>query len=285
MSNDNKPKVDLDDRHFHLPVGRLDQPNRNGTVYSREALEKAVSGEEILAAAARGPIGKAPSFNEFLKMIAPQLSDDDLEKLAVAFDRINEGKPYSFTRGLTTEQILERRDELQRLYDRAKEMGGRMTLTLRAGGGKTPQTEADCTVIVNPHISGDHSFTAAFIKRREPSPWAEAFVMSDIFEDLEPSDCVKSSLLDRDVACMYLTPTLPLPRDTSPVRSVSFEPSFGSDLLEQTTGCRRLMGLLSHRQRHVSGDITVNGKQRKELVSNAQGTMVFPRAKQKFGRR
>jgi hypothetical protein len=284
MSNDNKPKVDLNDLHFHLPVGRLDQPNRNGTVYSREALEKAVSGEEILAAAARAPIGKAPSFNEFLKMIAPQLSDDDLEKLAVAFDRINEGKSYSFTRGLTTEQILERRDELQRLYDRAKEMGGRMTLTLRAGDGKPPQTEADCTVIVNPHISGDHPFTAKLVKCREPHPDADRFSVV-FFDDRYPSDRAKSLVTDRDVENMYLTPTLPLSRDSSPVRSVSFEPSFGSDLLEQSAGCRRLMGLVSHRQRHVSGDITVNGKQRKELVSNAQGTMVFPRAKQKFGRR
>lgn len=234
--------------------------------------------------------GRVPSFAEFVKMINPDLEPEKVEEMAAMFERMTSFETACSIRGvgITAGEAKERQRVAQELYDRVKEMvtgkGHCSFLTVSTPSGNKelfrrleglPDT-ADVLFMIEPRMSGDQVVSYDFVKGRQDHPDAmkvEADTLPDWLKDID----LPLAPIDRDVQSQYLNPI-----GNPSVRTLTLsEPSF-----EESRGHRSLLGQFAvARNRGISGDITINGKQRKELVSNAKGTMVYPRTKPKFGRR
>lgn len=284
-------------KRLTLNVGPLNQPNHNGHVYPREALEKAVDDNAILTDA-RHPIGRVPTFAEFVKMIAPELDPEKVDEMAAMFERMSSFETACSMRGvgITAGEVKERQRLAQALYERVKDMGGE-TLLSKA---------VDSMVTIAPRMSGDRVVSYDVVKARASRPDAEGLTVIDgrrIDDDLpewlynayDPLDPVihrtkGDYVLDTDVQHAYLTPIAPL--DLSQhrsllggVRSDFHIGGFEGDTMTHPKNRRLTLGtVFRHHHPTVSGDITVNGGKKKELVQNAKRTMTYPRPKSKFGR-
>jgi dihydroorotate dehydrogenase len=80
------------DKGVSLNIGSLNVPNRNGVSYSPDAieaaLERALDGSKVSANAALFPNGQIPNFAQFLKMIAPHLSEEKIRMMAEMAERM-----------------------------------------------------------------------------------------------------------------------------------------------------------------------------------------------------
>lgn len=290
-----------EDKKVTLNVGSFDQPNRNGVVYSRKALEGAV--DAALKAVEDGgpsklfPDGKIPSFEQFLRMIAPELSEEKIRMMVAMHERMPE---YP--------DIVAQHRHGQELFDRLKarmQDGGAVARNLilvgqpRVGSWEKElaelglgRTEADVEIGIAPRMIDGKVISYDVIKGRAGHPDAVKVEIDSLPDWLRNVD-LPLDPIDRDVESQYGTRLSEdglsrklresLGRLDGGVRTMTLnvpEPSFGS-----SRGCRSLLNNFAHTRQRAGGDITVNGKQRKELVTNANGTMTYPRAKQKFGRR
>ena len=284
-----------------LNVGSFDQPNRNGVVYSRRAMEGAI--DAALKAVEDGhpsklfPDGKIPNFEQFLRMIAPNLSEDKIRLMVAMSERMPK---YP--------DITARYRHGQDLFDCVKARmrdGGAVTRNLilvgqpRVGNWEKElaelgleRTEADVEITMAPRMVDGQVISYDVIKGRAGHPDALKVEIDSLPDWLRNVD-LPLAPVDRDVGSQYGTRLSEdgvsrklresLDRLDGGVRTMSLnvpEPSFGT-----SRGCRRLLNTFTHSRQRAGGDITVNGKQRKELVTNANGTMTYPRVKQKFGRR
>lgn len=271
------PDAPIDDGLEFLPklnAGSLDLPNRNGVVYTRQAMEDAVNGALIAVENCRPsklfPDGKIPNFEQFLRMIAPNLSEEKIRLMVEMSERMPD---YP--------DIVARHQHGQELFDRLQARvrdGGAHARNLllvgqpRVGNWEKElaefgigSKEADAEIMIEPRMCGDQVISYDIVKGRKGHPDA-----INVGIDSLPGWLRNVNLpLDPIDNCAPHVRTLTIP-----------EPSFGS-----SRGCRSLLNTFGSRRQVVNGEISVNGKQRKELVTNAKGTMVFPRAKQKFGRR
>ncbi|WBF04753.1 hypothetical protein [Erwinia phage vB_Ea277G] len=287
------------DKGVSLNIGSLNVPNRNGVSYSPDAieaaLERALDGSKVSANAALFPNGQIPNFAQFLKMIAPHLSEEKIRMMAEMAERMPD---YP--------DIAAKHHHGQELFDRIKarmanEPAGFKVLTMRA---PTPtdwnkefdelglgRKEADVEISISPRMIDGQVVSYGVVKSRQGHPDALNVEIDSLPNWLRDVD-LPLDPIDRDVQCQYLNEIRPnepsarlkrsLDKLDGGVKAVTLDipDPFGS-----SPGCRSLLNTFGSARQRVNGDITVNGKQRKELVTNAKGTMVFPRAKQKFGRR
>ena len=290
-----------DENTPEVNVGHLDLPNRNGVVYTTKALEGAIDAALVAVGKDRPtnlfPDGKIPNFEQFLRMIAPNLSEDKIRLMVAMSERMPE---YP--------DITARYRHGQDLFDRVKvgmRDGGAVTRNLilvgqpRVGNWEKElaelgleRTEADVEITMAPRMVDGQVISYDVIKGRAGHPDALKVEIDSLPDWLRNVD-LPLAPVDRDVGSQYGTRLSEdgvsrklresLDRLDGGVRTMSLnvpEPSFGT-----SRGCRSLLSNFTRSRQHASGDITVNGKQRKELVTNANGTMTYPRVKQKFGRR
>ena len=280
-----------------VTVAAQDLRDGNGNPYTRKGLRELLSrtfveGKEGLKGV-HFPDGRVPDFGDFLRMVAPNLSEEEIQQMVVMAERMQD-HPV----------VTARREEAQRLYERVKAMGlgdGRVVMVCTSPIGRWEdeilgmwdgRKPADVELNIAPRMVDGQVTSYNVVKGRQGHPDAVKVEVDSLPAWLRNVD-LPLDPIDRDVQSQYLneidvlstSPKLreSLDRLNGGVRTMTLdvpEPSFGA-----TGGCRSLMGIFGQARQRVSGDITVNGKQRKELVTNAKGTMVFPRAKQKFGRR